>query len=388
MVVDLHNFSVRFLNICCMLNALRTLVLISLSFISITSCRPVKALGKNPKGDDLKRIEALPNYKNDAFQNLYQLPQAPPVVERKRRPGIFRLFRFLKGQDKALLPSEPIAVVDTDVANIRFDKPAVIWFGHSSFLIKTATANILVDPNFSGFAGPFKGSIKAFPGTNVYYAEDMPPIDVLIISHDHYDHLDYLTVKRLKKKLKRILVPMGVGSHFRHWGFDPAIITEVNWYDSVSINEQVSIVATPAHHRSNRTMKTRKTLWASYVIEADGYKMYYSGDTGYSPHFKDIGARYGPFDLALMECGQYNVQWPQSHMFPGQVAQASFDLKARMVMPVHWGMFAQSVHAWNEPVKRFLIAADSLGVKVSVPFIGQPYVVESVIERVEWWEFF
>lgn len=370
-----------------MLNPHRILIFISLSIISITSCRPIKSLGKNPKGDDLKKIEALSNYKDGAFQNLYHLPQSAPVVERKRSPGIFRLFRFLKGQDKALLPSEPIAVVDTDL-NSKFDKPAVIWFGHSSFLIKTATANILVDPIFSGFAGPFKGNIKAFPGTNVYYAEDMPPIDVLIISHDHYDHLDYITVKRLKKKLKHIVVPIGVGSHFRHWGFDPEMITEVNWNDSVSINEQVRIIATPAHHRSNRTTKTRKTLWSSYVIEADGYKIYYSGDTGYSPHFKDIGARYGPFDLAMMECGQYNVQWPQSHMFPEQVALAAIDLNAKMIIPVHWGMFAQSVHAWDEPVKRFLIAADSLGVEVSVPFIGQPYVVGSVMERVEWWEFF
>jgi L-ascorbate metabolism protein UlaG (beta-lactamase superfamily) len=287
-----------------------------------------------------------------------------------------------------LLPSKELPVVITDLKSSTFQKPTVIWFGHSSFLIKTATANILVDPNLSDFAGPFRGSIRAFAGTDVYRVKDMPVIDALIISHDHYDHLDYKTVKKLRKKIKRVIVPIGVGSHFIHWGYDPNIITELNWNDSIKINDKLSIRATPAHHRSNRTLVTRKTLWASYVVRADGYKIFYSGDTGFSKHFKMIGDQYGPFDLALLECGQYNIKWPQSHMFPPQVAQAAHNLKAAMTMPVHWGKFAESDHPWNESIKLFLTAADSLRVPVTIPFIGQPYTIGDRPQLIEWWNFF
>jgi L-ascorbate metabolism protein UlaG (beta-lactamase superfamily) len=216
----------------------------------------------------------------------------------------------------------------------------------------------------------------------------MPQIDAIVISHDHYDHLDYMTVKRLKKKVKRVIVPVGVGSHFIHWGYDAAMVTELNWNESYKLNEEVTITATPAHHRSNRTLETRKTLWASYVINADGYKMYYSGDTGYSPHFKMIGEQYGPFDLAMMECGSYNVRWPQSHMFPPQIAQAALDLNAKMTIPVHWGKFLQSDHKWNESVNLFRKAADSLKVPVTVPFIGQPYTIGTTIQDIDWWNYF
>ncbi|MGI8598771.1 MAG: MBL fold metallo-hydrolase [Chitinophagaceae bacterium] len=363
------------------------LVLISVLFIS-TGCRSVKALGKNPSGEALKKIESLPNYKNGQFHNLFTVEQPDTVVSSNRRPGWLYLLRFLfAGQKKELLPTKTIPAVDTDL-NTRYEKPTIIWFGHSAFLIKTATANILVDPNLSDFAGPIRGSIRAFRGTDVYTYKDMPVIDALVISHDHYDHLDYLTVKRLKKKVKRVIVPVGVGSHFIHWGYDPAMVTELNWNESYKVSDHVMITATPAHHRSNRTLQTRKTLWASYVVSADGYKIYYSGDTGYSPHFKMIGEQYGPFDLALMECGSYNVRWPQSHMFPPQIAQAALDLKANMTMPIHWGKFLQSDHVWNEPVNLFLKAADSLKLPVTVPFIGQPYTIGTTIQGIDWWNYF
>jgi L-ascorbate metabolism protein UlaG (beta-lactamase superfamily) len=366
------------------------LYLVAFLFIlcSSTSCRPIKSLGKNPSGEAVKALESLPNYKDGQFQNLFAVAQPDTVISSSRRPRWLYLLRFLfAGQKKELLPNKTIPVVDTDL-NARFQQPTIIWFGHSAFLIKTATANILVDPNLSDFAGPMRGSIRAYKGTDVYTFKDMPVIDALVISHDHYDHLDYLTVKRLKKKVKRVIVPVGVGSHFIHWGYDPAMVTELNWNESYKLNEEVIITATPAHHRSNRTLVTRKTLWASYVINADGYKMYYSGDTGYSPHFKVIGDQYGPFDLALMECGSYNVRWPQSHMFPPQIAQAAVDLGAKMTMPVHWGKFLQSDHKWNESVNLYIKAADSLKVPVTVPFIGQPYTLGTAIQDIDWWNYF
>ena len=221
----------------------------------------------------------------------------------------------------------------------------------------------------------------------MYNDKDMPEIDALVISHDHYDHLDYNTVKQLRKKTKRIIGPVGVGSHFRKWGFDADKITELNWNESVSLNDQISITAAPAHHRSNRTFEQRKTLWASYVVKAGSYKVYFSGDTGYSKHFKLIGDQYGPFDLAMMECGQYNKKWSGSHMFPTQTVQASLDLRAKTIIPIHWAKFAESEHAWNEPVKILLPSADSAGLSVSVPFIGQPYSIGDAPQRYPWWDF-
>ena len=275
----------------------------------------------------------------------------------------------------------------TDLIKTRYSKPTVVWFGHSAALVKTATANILFDPSFSHYAGPISGLVKAFEGTNANNHKDMPVIDLLVISHDHYDHLDYVTVKKLRKKVKRVIVPMGVGSHFRKWGYDASMITELNWSDSFRLNDQVTITATPAHHRSNRTFEQRKTLWASYVLKADGYKIYFSGDTGYSKHFKLIGEQYGPFDLALMECGQYNKNWSQSHMHPTQTVKASKDLGAKMIIPIHWAKFAESDHPWNEPVKLLRQSADSAKLSYTIPFIGQPYTIGEKLDEIKWWDF-
>jgi L-ascorbate metabolism protein UlaG (beta-lactamase superfamily) len=350
------------------------------------SCRPIKSLGKNPSGDELKKIESLPNYRGGEFQNL-EKPTIDTSSVARRGPRWTRLLKYLLGKPKSTQPPATLPTVITNLKNTIYPKPTIIWFGHSSFLLKTATATILVDPNFSGYAGPLRGMITAFKGSNVYDAGDMPVIDALIISHDHYDHLDYETVRQLRKKVKRVIVPIGVGSHFRKWGYNPEVITELNWTESITVNDKLKITATPAHHRSNRTLASRKTLWASYVMEADGYKIFYSGDTGYSKHFKLIGEQYGPFDLAMMECGQYNKKWSQSHMHPSQTTQAAVDLKTAMTIPVHWGKFAESDHPWNEPVQLLLKSADSLHLPVSIPFIGQPYTIGDTVLQYEWWEF-
>jgi L-ascorbate metabolism protein UlaG (beta-lactamase superfamily) len=349
------------------------------------ACKPIRSLGKNPSGEELKKIEALPNYRNGAFQNMEDSLRDSVVTAGKIK--WYRMLKFLLASKPAnTRPSKPLPVVLTDLL-ANYPKPTVIWFGHSSFLLKTATANILVDPNFNSYAGPLKGMVPAFEGTMEYRVKDLPPIDALVISHDHYDHLDYTTVRQLKKKVKRVIVPMGVGSHFRKWGYKPEMISELNWNEAVQLNSQLRITATPAHHRSNRTFAQRKTLWASYVIEADGYKIYFSGDTGYSQHFKLIGGQYGPFDLALLECGQYNSKWPRNHIFPYQTARAAVDLKTAMIIPAHWGRFAESEHPWNEPVKRLLASADSLKLPVSVPLIGQPYTIGQSFEQIRWWNF-
>jgi L-ascorbate metabolism protein UlaG (beta-lactamase superfamily) len=351
------------------------------------SCRIIKSTGKNPSGKKLRALNQLPNYSADGFLNLNDAPpRRATAVNTKGIGGKFRIFRLLRGRPDSVRPKQPVPVVKTDLVNTQFDKPTVIWFGHSAFLIKTKTANILVDPDLSSFAGPFSGLVNSFEGADAYKPKDMPPIDVLIISHDHYDHLDYGTVMKLKKSVKKVVVPMGIGSHFTYWGYDKSQITELNWGEEIRINPQLNITAMPAHHRSGRTFTGNKTLWASYVIEVDGFKLFYSGDTGYTGHFKTIGEKLGPFDLAVMECGQYNANWSQNHMFPQQTAQAAADLKAKMILPVHWGKFAEAFHGWNESVKQMLPVADSLKIAVTVPKIGEPYTVGNAPLRSNWWE--
>jgi len=344
------------------------------------SCSLVKPLGKNPKGDSLTRLEKLSNYKNGEFQNLDTAADSTGVSG-------FAALKSMLNRPESVRPFNPMPFVETDLTALAAPAPTVVWFGHSSLFIKIKKTTILIDPIFSNHAGPVPGLVKAFRGTNHYNADDIPLIDVLIISHDHYDHLDYRTVKKLRKRIKQVVVPMGVGSHFVYWGFDRKQVIELNWHESITLPGGIKITATPARHRSNRTLVENKTLWASYVINSEDYKLFYSGDGGYGTHFKEIGKRYGPFDLALMECGQYSPNWPGHHMHPSETAQAAADLVTRMIQPVHWGKFAESNHPWNESVGLLLPAAKKLGIEVSTPRIGEPYTLGEPGKKTVWWAF-
>jgi L-ascorbate metabolism protein UlaG (beta-lactamase superfamily) len=339
-------------------------------------CGLVKSLGKNPEGQELARLEALPNYRNGGFQNLAERPDTTVRYNR------FLIFRIPYGPTR---PSSELPWVKTNLKTPAAAAPTVVWFGHSSLLIKTMQGNVLIDPVFSNHAGPVPGVLKAFRGTKHYHAEDMPPIDVLIISHDHYDHLDYRTLIKLKDNIKMAVVPMGVGSDLVYWGFDPKKIIELNWNQSITLPGGLRVTATPAQHHSKRTFKANKTLWASYVIQADQYRLFYSGDGGYGSHFKQIGQQYGPFDLALLECGQYNQTYV--HLGLGPSAQAAVDLHARLLQPIHWAKFPEANHPWNEPIKTLLPAAEKLGIPVNIPRIGEPYTLGDPPKKVDWWDF-
>jgi L-ascorbate metabolism protein UlaG (beta-lactamase superfamily) len=319
----------------------------------------------------------LPNYKDGTFHNL----EGDDSVEING----FKALKSILNRSETVRPFNRLPFIKTDLKNLKVQAPTVVWFGHSSLFIKSNQGTVLIDPIFSNHAGPVPGMVKAFRGSTSYNVDDMPAIDVLLISHDHYDHLDYKTVKKLKDRIQKVVVPIGVGSHFLRWGFDPKRIIELNWAESALLPGGIEITATPARHRSNRTIETDKTLWASYLIKTDGYRLFYSGDGGYGSHFKKIGQQYGPFDLALMECGQYSPNWPTHHMTPEQTAQAAADLQAKIVQPVHWAKFAESHHPWNEPVVRLIAAASKFEFEVSIPEIGQPYRVGSPPKKSVWW---
>jgi L-ascorbate metabolism protein UlaG (beta-lactamase superfamily) len=351
---------------------------VALLLTAIAGCGVVKSMGENPRGEALARLDTLPNYKNGAFENLAE--RADSTIKRK--------FLFLHSRPKTIRPSRELPWVKTDLNTPAAPAPTIIWFGHSSLLIKTMQGNILIDPVFSNHAGPVPGLITAFKGTTHYHASDMPPIDVLIISHDHYDHLDYRTLKKLKDRIKLAVVPLGVGSDLIYWGFDPKKIIELNWNQSALLPGGLRITATPAQHRSNRSYShENKTLWVSYVIQADRYRLFYSGDSGYGPHFKKIGRQYGPFDLALLECGQYSPNWPWTHLWLGQAAQAAVDLQARLLQPVHWAKFVEANHPWNEPIEKLLPAAQKLSIPLNVPRIGEPYTLGDPPRQEVWWDF-
>ncbi|WP_094571627.1 MBL fold metallo-hydrolase [Mucilaginibacter xinganensis] len=343
-------------------------------------CGMVKSLGKNPEGGELARLEVLPNYKNGSFENLAE--RADSTIKRSW------LQFMLQSRPESIKPSHSLPWVKTDLKTLPATAPTIVWFGHSSLLIKTGQGNILIDPIFSNHAGPVPGLITAFKGTKHYHAKDMPTIDVLIISHDHYDHLDYRTLKKLKDQIKIAVVPMGVGSDLVYWGFDPKKIIELNWNQSATLPGGLRITATPAQHRSNRTYaKENKTLWASYVIQTGHYRLFYGGDSGYGPLFKQIGQQYGPFDLALLECGQYSPNWPWTHLWLGQTAQAAVDLQARLLQPIHWAKFEEADQPWNEPIEKLLPAAEKLGIQLNVPRIGEPYTLGNPPKKAVWWNF-
>ncbi|MBE9583292.1 MBL fold metallo-hydrolase [Mucilaginibacter sp. JRF] len=342
-------------------------------------CGIVPSLGKNPEDEALDVIRNQPNYKNGQFQNLSYDDDTTAI----KRSGIWK--QFFNKPD-SVSPPRQLPWVKTNLKTLPDARPVVVWFGHSSVLIKYRGINMLIDPIFSSNAGPVPGLIKAFNGATHYNVEDMPPIDVVIISHDHYDHLDYRTLKKLRNQVKKVVVPLGVGSHLKYWGYKPEQIVELNWHGSYKLPDGSSVTAAPARHRSNRTLKMNQTLWASYVIRIGDHRIFYSGDSGFGHHFKAIGSQYGPFDLAVMECGQYGPNWPHSHMFPTQTAQAASDLQTDIMQPVHWAKFAESSHIWNEPVRQLLPAAEKLGITVITPYIGEPYVIGTTPVRKIWWE--
>ena len=243
-----------------------------------------------------------------------------------------------------------------------------------------------MDPVFSGRTSPvsYAGS-KAFAGADIYKAEDMPAIDILVITHDHYDHLDYDTVKKLAHKTGVIVTSLGVGAHLEHWGIAPEKIKELDWWETVSINAETTFTAAPARHFSGRKFTRNQTLWSSFILQTKGHKIYLGGDSGYDTHFATIGNKYGPFDLAILENGQYNAYWANIHMMPEETVQAAIGLKANLLLPVHWGKFALGTHPWDEPIQRLLAKATELNVKVVTPKIGEAIILNNTLPDAHWW---
>ncbi len=341
----------------------------------------IKVLGKRPSGDRQIKIADSPHYKNGEFKNIEETSVNPNKV------SIVKILKDFYNRPSTVVPGKVLPSVKTDLFKLDSEIPAVVWFGHSSYMIKSAGINILVDPVFSSNASPVKFFGKAFAGSNIYGAEEIPQVDLLLITHDHFDHLDYKTILKLHKKVKAIVVPLGLGAHLEYWGVDRNKITELDWWNGHHTDSGIEITATPARHFSGRSLKRATSLWTSYVLRHNGKKLFIGGDSGYDNQFKIIGNKFNGFDLAFLECGQYGADWPLIHMTPEQTVQAAKDLNVDVLFPVHWSKFVLSTHAWNEPIRRLTASAQNASQKYVTPMIGEVYSLGENIKPFHWWDF-
>jgi L-ascorbate metabolism protein UlaG (beta-lactamase superfamily) len=337
--------------------------------------------GRLPSGERLERIKESPNYKNGEFQNISFTPQLEEGV------SMFKIMRkFFFGKSKLSRPPAVLPSKRTDLLHLDPTKNILVWFGHSSYFLQLDGKKILVDPVFSGAASPVSFTTWSFPGSDVYATEDFPEIDYLFISHDHWDHLDYRTIVKLKPKVKKVITGLGTAAHLEHWKYDTAIIIEKDWNEEIELDQGFKVYTTPARHFSGRTFLRNKSMWTAFVLQTPGMRLYLGGDSGYDNHFTEIGQKYGPFDLAILECGQYNEYWKYIHFMPEEVVQAGIDLKAKRILPVHWGKFSLSLHDWDEPIKRVTIEAAKKGMPVLHPMIGEEVDLDKPVQPVKWWE--
>lgn len=341
-----------------------------------------KKFGRLPKGERLERVMLSKNYRNGAFQNLQETP-----VMTGDDNFFTAMYKFMFDKQEGVTPSVPITTVKTDLNQLPSDADWMVWFGHSSYLLQRDGAKFLIDPVFSGHASPFAFMVKSFEGTDAYKAEDMPEIDFLVISHDHWDHLDYKTVMKLKSKIKKIICPLGVGEHFEAWGFSNDQLIELDWYESAILNASTKVTATPTRHFSGRGLKRNQSLWASFVLQSANSKTFIGGDGGYGQYIKEIGDAYGPFDLAIIEQGQYDERWKHIHLLPYLLPQAMSDLKVETAIPVHNSKFALANHPWQEPLESAYENAQEEHLHIITPMIGEAVMLnDSTKTYSPWWK--
>ena len=292
-----------------------------------------------------ERIQASPNYRDGMFQNQEPTPQFTGDESVMKQ-----IWHFMTRPHPERVPHEPLPAIKTDLKCLPTDSDWLVWFGHSSYLFCLDGKRYLVDPLLKP-EWPATMMMKPFPGTDIYRPEDLPDIDVLIITHEHWDHMDYATLRDLRKRVKQVICPLGIADYLRYWDYTDEQITEMDWYDQSSIsNLQSSITCLPSRHFSNRLLgKRNQTLWASFMVEAKGRKVYIGGDGGYDKRFAEIHDRFGAVDLALLENGQYNANWKYVHTTPEDLEKVILDLQAKQVFTVHHDKFALSVHPWSEP---------------------------------------
>jgi len=357
-------------------------ILVVLSALCIVVYLQHPLFGALPHGDRLARIEHSSNQSGGTFSNQIDTPML--TTDESQVSIMLNNVFARKGQPT---PPGAIPIVKTDLNTLDVSQDLVIWLGHSSFYVQLAGRRILIDPVFSTNASPVPMTNVAFEGSSVYTADDIPEIDFLLISHDHYDHLDYPSILALQPKVRQVVAPLGVGAHFEAWGYDMRRVQEADWYETIGRAPDLQIHVTPARHFSGRTFTKDKSLWAGFALVSTQHRLFFSGDSGYAPHFAEIGRRYGPFDWVALDTGQYDPRWANVHMNPEQAAQAAEDLRAHVLMPGHVGRFSIAPHDWDDPFKRIVTASRGRSYTLWTPEIGQPAYLDGRAQVfTPWWE--
>jgi L-ascorbate metabolism protein UlaG (beta-lactamase superfamily) len=359
-----------------------SLIVSALIGVTIMTVNCLSSSAKYRKGDiKMNTIKNSPQYKNGKFRNdaAWKLPSLGQNLSTMWKV----LFSRNQRTPKRNLPVRKVNLE-------HFNDPGgnqlnVTWLGHSSLMVNIDGYKILLDPVFSkrvSFFGPSR-----YNGDVPLDINKLREIDVVIVSHNHYDHLNKFSIKFLNKKTKKFMVPLGVGAMLERWGVPRNKIVELDWWDEYRVDKNLLIAATPSQHFSGRGLSDRdETLWASWVIKAPHHKIFFSGDSGYFNGFKEIGEKYGPFDMTFLECGAYNEKWHHIHMYPEETVQAHIDLKGKILHPIHWATFNLSLHPWYEPMRRLATAAALSDVKTAIPMVGETTVYNRHIPSEQWWE--
>jgi L-ascorbate metabolism protein UlaG (beta-lactamase superfamily) len=325
------------------------------------------------------RAERSPQWRDGKFRN--RLPRADGSYARM-------LGEFMFGGSDYRTPSSRIAVVRrtrADYQGAPISGLRTTWLGHSTLLLEIDGQRVLIDPVWGERASPF-----SFMGPKRFFEpplplSELPEIDAVVISHDHYDHLDMPTVKALVSRNVRWIVPLGVGAHLRKWGIKTERITELDWWDATTVGG-LTITATPARHFSGRGLTDAgRTLWAGFAIVGATHRVFYSGDTALHDEFAEIGRRLGPFNLTMIEAGAYDELWVDVHLGPEQAVLAHQLVRGDVMLPVHWGLFDLALHGWTEPMERVLVAAELAGVRVAAPRPGDMVEPSQLGQPVRWW---
>ncbi len=332
--------------------------------------------GGSLSGARLERAQKSPQYRDGAFGN----DPPPPAMDL----GVN--FREWRG-DQVRRPPAPFPLQRPSLKEPPEPGLRAIWFGHATVLVEIAGRRVMTDPMLSDRAFPVKLVAPRRNNPPPLTLEQLPRIDVVTISHDHFDHLDMATVKSLASRGTHFFVGLGVGAHLERWSVPAAQIHEMDWWESKE-HAGLEIHCTPARHYSGRKSMGNPTLWASWVIEGPEHRVYHSGDTGYGPHFAEIGKRRGPIDLAMIKIGDYgnDAAWQSIHMLPEDSIRAHVELGAKTLLPIHWGTFELSYHAWDEPIRRAVAAANKQGVHMVTPRLGEVVTVGEHFENTAWWE--
>ena len=358
-----------------------TLALVLVTWMSTDG---LASFGATASGERLKRMRASPRFRDDAFQN----PVETPVM----KPGTTfwsstREWLFAEGERT---PPRPLPLA-SEVAKALASPPEsglrVTWMGHSTMLVELDGMRILTDPIWSDRASPstLVGPMRFHPPPLAL--EDLPRVDAVVLSHDHYDHLDMNTIRALATRSVTFYMPLGVGAHLEHWGVKPEHVVELEWWQEATLgNSGVKLIATPSHHFSGRSLSERNpTLWTSWSLIGPNHRVFFSGDTGMTPDFTEIGRRLGPFDLTMFEVGAYHPSWGDIHLGPHHALEAHGMVNGRRMMPVHWGTFNLAMHAWNEPAETLMREARERQVELVTPMLGQPVEPTRDAASDPWW---